>query len=42
MNKEKISSFWDSYKITLEIAREKKYLIKKATYTLSSLLSFKV
>jgi ATP-binding cassette subfamily B protein len=30
MNKEKISSFWDSYKITLEIAREKKYLIKKS------------
>ncbi|RBQ32530.1 ABC transporter ATP-binding protein/permease [Arcobacter sp. FW59] len=32
MSKEKLSSFWDSYKITLEIAQDKKYLIKQSYF----------
>ena len=30
MNKEKISSFWNSYKITLEVAKGKEALIKRS------------
>ncbi|MFV7789686.1 ABC transporter ATP-binding protein [Aliarcobacter lanthieri] len=32
MTKEKLSSFWDSYKITLEITKDKKDLIKKSYF----------
>lgn len=32
MNKEKHSSFWDSYKITLEVAKGKEHLIKKSYF----------
>lgn len=30
MNKEKISSLWDSYRIILEISKDKKHLVKKS------------
>ena len=40
MTKEKTSSFWDSYKITLEIAQNNNHLIKRSY--LYFIISFKL